>query len=61
VLGELVRTLVDGEQAPGYYSVRWDGKDSLGKDVSSGIYFCRLKVKGDRLKVVRTRKMILLR
>jgi len=61
ILGQVVRTLVEGEQAPGYYSVHWDGRDGLGKEVSSGIYFCRLEVRGDRLKVTKTRKMILLR
>ncbi len=57
ILGQLVRTLVDGEQAPGYYSVRWDGRDNLGKDVSSGIYFYRLKAG----EFVKTRKMVVLR
>ena len=57
VLGQLVSTLVDERQVPGYYSVSWDGRDSLGKEVSSGIYFYRMKA-GD---FVKTRKMILLK
>ncbi len=61
ILGQVVRKLVNEEQVPGYYSVRWDGKDSGGNPVASGVYFCRLQVLGDRLKVVKTRKMILLR
>jgi len=61
ILGQLVRTLMDEEQAPGYYSVRWDGRNDFGKEVSSGIYFCRLEVIGDRLKITRTRKMVLIR
>ncbi len=52
---------MDGEQAPGYYSVLWDGRDNAGKDVSSGVYFYRLEVIGDGLKVTKSRKMILLR
>jgi len=59
ILGQVVRTLVDGKQRPGYYSIVWDGKDDNGMDVSSGIYFCRLEVEG--LKAERTRKMVLLR
>jgi len=43
IAGQEVRTLVDEEQAPGYYSVSWDGRDNLDKDVSSGIYFYRLQ------------------
>lgn len=61
ILGQEVRTLVDGKQPAGNYQVLWDGRDGLGKDVSSGVYFYRLKVDGQRLKVERTRKMILLR
>ncbi len=61
IMGEEVKTLVDGEQKAGSYQVVWDGKDSGGKPVASGIYFCRLKVLGDRLEVVKTRKMVLLR
>ncbi len=56
VLGLKVATLVDGEQRVGYKSFRWDASS-----FSSGIYFCRLEVKGDGLKVVKTRKMVLLR
>ena len=61
ILGQEVRTLVDEEQRAGNYRVLWDGRDNSGKGVSSGIYFCRLEVKGDRLKVEKTRKMVLLR
>jgi len=38
-------------------SVIWDGKDENGKQVSSGIYFCRLK-SGEQSH---TRKMILIK
>jgi hypothetical protein len=57
ILGQVVRTLVDEEQVSGYYSVRWDGRDGLGKGVSSGVYFCRLKAG----EFVKTRKMVVLR
>lgn len=43
IAGQKVRTLVDKRQAPGYYSVAWHGRDGLGKEVSSGIYFYRLQ------------------
>jgi len=61
ILGQEVRMLVNKEQAPGYYSVVWDGRNSLGREVSSGMYFCRLNVLGDRLKVTKTLKMVLIR
>ena len=57
ILGEEVRTLVDKRQRPGEYQVVWDGKDKGGRDVSSGIYFCQLRVG----RFSQTRKMVLLR
>ena len=42
LLGQVVRTLVDGEQVAGRYSVVWDGRDDLGREVATGIYFYRL-------------------
>jgi hypothetical protein len=46
VTGQLVKTLVDKKQEAGTHTVHWFGKDDRGKDVSSGIYFCRLKAMG---------------
>jgi len=57
IAGQKVRTLVDEEQAPGYYSVSWDGRDGLGTEVSSGIYFYRLQA-GSYAEI---RKMVLLK
>lgn len=57
ILGQLVRTLVDDEMIPGNYQVIWDGKDDRGKEVASGIYFCKLKA-GTYQKI---RKMVLLK
>jgi hypothetical protein len=39
VVGQLVQTLVSEQQKAGEYSVTWDGKDEIGKDVASGIYY----------------------
>ena len=41
ITGKLVRTLVDNQHDPGWYSVYWDGRDGLGKRVTSGIYFMK--------------------
>lgn len=57
VVGRLVATLVDQEQTPGKYSVTWDGTDSVGDLLASGIYFYRLDAAG----FSQTRKMILLK
>lgn len=57
IAGQLVRTLVDGPQGPGYHTVSWDGSDSRGRRVASGVYIYRLASEGVR----QLRRMVLLR
>ncbi len=57
LLGQVVRTIVDGERAAGHHTVLWDTRDETGASVASGVYFYRLAA-GD---VVESRKMILIR
>ena len=43
--GVVVRQLVLGHQAPGFYqsrgrAVHWDGRNELGEKVATGLYFC---------------------
>ena len=57
LLGQNIRTLLDGVQSQGGHSVVWDGKDSLGQDAASGIYLYRLEAS----HLVQTRRMLLLR
>ena len=42
VLGREVRTLVNGAMPAGAQETRWDGKNSNGQTVGSGIYFYKL-------------------
>jgi len=44
VTGQLIRTLEDLDRLAGLYTVDWNGKDEAGRDVSSGLYVCRLVV-----------------
>ena len=46
VLGQTVRTLVDGFQGRGVQQVVWDGRDEGGRDVASGNYIYRLELDG---------------
>lgn len=57
MLGQMVRTMVAENQSPGRYVVRWDATDDSGSDLSTGIYFYRLRA-GDFLE---TKKMLLLK
>ena len=38
VNGRHVRALVDGPMQPGYHTAAWDGTDSQGRAVASGVY-----------------------
>ncbi len=55
--GRLVRTLVNEWQQPGAYTASWDGTDNVGREISSGIYFARLRADDH----VSTGKLMLLR
>jgi hypothetical protein len=57
ILGQKVRTLVDQHLKAGHKLVDWDGCDDSGKEVSSGIYFYRIKTS----EFSQTKKMVLLR
>jgi hypothetical protein len=57
VEGRLVRTLLDGFEAEGMRTAAWDGADSRGNLVASGLYFYRL----ESPDFVKTRKMLLLK
>ena len=60
--GTVVRTLALGHQAAGYYTDRnraayWDGRNGLGENVASGVYFYQLLTDDMSL----TRKMVILK
>jgi hypothetical protein len=57
VLGQKVKTLLDGRYTAGEHIVVWDGTNAAGDAVASGIYLARLR-DGDRQA---TRKMVLVR
>lgn len=59
LLGQRVRTLVNGALEPGQHTMIWNGKDDLGRDVASGVYLCWLSAGPETHQHVR--RMVLLR
>lgn len=57
LLGQCVRTLYNGVQDQGQYSLTWDGTSESGQGVGSGVYFYRLVTPTHR----ETKRMILLK
>ena len=57
LLGQQVRVLVRDHQSPGRYEVQWDGRDGVGRSVSSGVYYYRLAHPGGTL----TNRMLLVK
>jgi hypothetical protein len=44
VTGQLVKTLMEGEQSAGSYNLSWDSRSNAGTLTPSGIYFAKLSV-----------------
>jgi hypothetical protein len=57
VLGQKVRTLLNGKLAVGPHRIEWDATSASGERVASGIYLYRLQVGAES----QTRKMVFLK
>jgi hypothetical protein len=57
ILGKEIATLVNGQKPAGNYQIIWDGTDSFGNKVTSGVYFYRINTDN----FVQTKKMILMK
>ncbi len=57
IRGALVKTLVSGVFAPGRHRVLWDGTNTAGARVATGVYFYRMQTK----ESAQTKKMVLIR
>ncbi len=53
--GQIVRTLVNAQQASGNYNIVWNGKDDQGRSVGSGVYYYRMQT----TSFTNTKKMLL--
>ena len=57
VLGQEIKTLVNGVKEYGYHSTTWNGQDNVGRDMASGVYFARISSQD----FTKTRKMLLVK
>ena len=57
VVGQKVKEILDGDMPAGSYAVDWDGTNSDGEPVASGIYFYRMNAD----KFSETKEMLLLK
>ncbi|MBD3225900.1 MAG: T9SS type A sorting domain-containing protein [Caldithrix sp.] len=57
IMGQNVKTLLNGPVQPGRHTVRWDGTNREGQSMSTGVYFCVIR-SGSLSKV---RKLTLIR
>ena len=57
LLGQHVRSLVNEDQAAGTHRIVWDGKDSSGKSLGSGVYFYQLRTN----RAVTVKRMVLVK
>lgn len=57
ISGKLVKTFINEDYKPGYYTIRWNGDDNYGRKLPGGIYFVRLQNNG---KVI-TRKTVIVK
>ncbi len=58
LLGREITTLVNEVKSPGEYTVEWNGTNSAGQQVASGVYFYQLKTSNG---FINTRKMMFLK
>lgn len=57
ILGNMVKTIFEGELGPGTHDYVWEAEDKNGGPMSSGIYFLRMNFEG----TIQTKKMILVK
>ena len=57
MLGKKIRLLIYQKQIAGFHKVQWDGKDNLGRPVSSGMYLYMLKAG----QFKKSKKMVILK
>lgn len=57
ILGEEIRTLINSFEIAGSKKINWNGKNDLGNNVSSGVYFYTFRTN----RILQTKKMIIIK
>ncbi|MBC8180847.1 T9SS type A sorting domain-containing protein [candidate division KSB1 bacterium] len=57
ILGRKIKVFVNKNLYPGFHSINWDGRNEMGNEVSSGLYFFRFEIG----ELISTRKGLLLK
>ncbi len=60
IQGKLVLSLVKTQQAKGYYQYLWNGRDSNGVELSTGVYFLKFHAYGSNKKNIHKIQKLLL-
>ncbi len=61
-LGRSVRALMNETAKPaGRHELIWDGRNQIGEEVASGVYFYRIQIVTEERSFSRTRRMLLIR
>ena len=55
VKGQMIRSYNSNHSQPGYYQVKWDGRDTNGRQAATGVYFYRMS----NGKYTSTKKMVM--
>lgn len=61
VNGSAVRVLLHGEVQPGSHALRWDGRNSSGTRMASGVYLCRMTAVAGAGRFSFVRKLVMLK
>jgi glycosidase len=62
IIGREIIELVNEKKGPGSYKIKWNGKDSSGISVSSGVFIYEIKAtSGGKMVFHQSRKMVLIR
>ena len=57
ISGKLIATLMNSNIEPGFHSIKWNGKNDLGAQASSGVYILNVHLNGQH----RSQKMLLVK